>query len=184
MSHSIPLILQVHLDGAEPYEIGDEIWQQPLSDAIRAEAETIADYAGPGLLPLPGRAGRVALRNHVLIEMTAALRQAGDTYTAPDGVAYTLADEPQLDLPAREATLACMNPARAPTVEQVLRFEDLPVGSSATRAAFVRWSDGTESQALAWYSDEILFCEGDLLGKTQDELRSLRFRRDRDWLQS
>ena len=90
MSHSIPLILQVHLDGAEPYEIGDEIWQQPLSDAIRAEAETIADYAGPGLLPLPGRAGRVALRNHVLIEMTAALRQAGDTYTAPDGVVYTL----------------------------------------------------------------------------------------------
>ena len=31
-------------------EIGDEIWQQPLSDTIRAEAETIADYAGPGLL--------------------------------------------------------------------------------------------------------------------------------------
>ena len=184
MSPSDPLILQVHVPGAEPYEIGDEIWQQPLADAIRAEAETVADYAGPGLLPLPGRAGRVALRNHVLIEMTAALRQAGDTYTAPDGVAYTITDDAQLDLPAREDTLACMSRAKqAPTVEEVLRFEDLPVGSSATRAAVVRWSDGTEGQVLAWYSDEILFCEGDH-GKTQDELRSLRFRRDRDWLQS
>jgi hypothetical protein len=45
---------------------------------------------------------------------------------------------------------------QAPTVEEVLRFEDLPVGSSATRAVFVRWSDGTESQALAWYGDEVL----------------------------
>jgi hypothetical protein len=75
MSHSIPLNLQVHLDGAEPYEIGDEIWQQSLADAIHAEADTIADYAGPGLLPRPGRLGRVALRNRVNIEMTAALRQ-------------------------------------------------------------------------------------------------------------
>jgi hypothetical protein len=154
MSHSIPLILQVHLDGAEPYEIGDEIWQQPLSDAIRAEAETIADYAGPGLLPLPGRAGRVALRNHVLIEMTAALQQAGDTYTAPDGVAYTLTHSALLDLAAHGDTLAPVGPTQtAPTVEEVLRFEDLPVGSSATRAAYVRRSDGTVSQALAWYGE-------------------------------
>ena len=36
-----------------------------------------------------------------------------------------------------------------PFVEEVLRFEELPLGSSATRAAIVRWSDGTESQALA-----------------------------------
>jgi hypothetical protein len=175
----------VHLDGAEPYEIGDEIWQQPLADAIRTEAKTIAEYAGPGLLPLPGRAGRDALRNHVLIEMTAALRQAGDTYTASDGVAYTLAAEAQLDLPASDDTLAPVGPAQTtPIVEEVLRFADLPLGSSATRAAVVRWSDGAESQALAWYSDEILICEGDLLGKTQDQLRSLHFHRDRDWLQS
>jgi hypothetical protein len=157
MSHSNPLILQVHLDGAEPYEIGDEIWQQPLADAIGTEAQTIADYAGPGLLPLPGRAGRVALRNHVLIEMTAALRQAGDTYTAPDGVAYTLADEARLDLPASDDTLAPVGPAQTtPIVEEVLRFEDLPLGSSATRAAVVRWSDGTEGEGLKWYGDEML----------------------------
>jgi hypothetical protein len=47
-----------------------------------------------------------------------------------------------------------MSPAQsAPVVEEVLRFEDLPLDSSATRAAVVRWSDGTESQALAWYGD-------------------------------
>jgi hypothetical protein len=185
MSHRTPRILQVHLDGAEPYQIGDEIWQQPLADAIRTEAETIADYASPGLLPRPGRAGRVALRDHVIIAMTAALRQAGDTYTAPDGVAYTLTDQTQLDPTVREDTLALMDTAQSPPiVEEVLRFEDLPIGSSATRAAFVRWSDGTESQALAWYADEILICEGDLVGKTQAQLRSLQFRRDHDWLQS
>ena len=55
-----------------------------------------------------------------------------------------------------------MSPAQpTPVVEEVLRFEDLPVGSSGSRGAFVRWSDGTESQALAWYGDEILICEGD-----------------------
>ena len=185
MSHRNPLILQVHLAGADPYQLGDEIWQQSLRDAIRAEAEIVADHAGPDLLPMPSPAARVALRDRVVAEMTAALQQIGDTYTAPDRVAYTLTDQAQLDLPARQDTLATMSPApSAPIVEEVLRFEDLPVGSSATRAAIVRWSDGTESQALAWYADEILICEGDLLGKTQDELRSLHFRRDRDWLQS
>jgi hypothetical protein len=110
MSHSNPLILQVHLAGAEPYHVGDEIWQQSLPDAIRAEAETIADYADPDLLPLPGEAGRAAVRDRIVAEMTVALRHAGDTYTAPDGVAYTLTEQAQLDLPAREDTLAAMSP--------------------------------------------------------------------------
>jgi hypothetical protein len=71
--------------------------------------------------------------------MAAALQKIGDTYTAPDSVAYTLTDQAQIDLPAREATLAPMNPAQSPpVVDEVLRFEDLPVGSSATRAAVVR----------------------------------------------
>jgi hypothetical protein len=168
MSHTNPLVLQVHLAGAEPYELGDEIWQQSLPDAIRVEAETIADYADRDLLPLPGQAGRVAVRDGIVAEMTAALWHAGDTYTAPDGIAYTLTNQAQLDLPIREDTLAPLSSAKtAPVVEEVLRFEDLPVGSSATRCAVVRWSDGTESQALAWYGDEILICEGDLIGKTQ-----------------
>ncbi len=71
-----------------------------------------------------------------------------------------------------------------PTVEEVLAFEDLPPGEMAGRRALVLWSDGTQGEALRWYADEVLVCEGDLIGKTQAELRSLHFRRDRDWLQS
>jgi hypothetical protein len=37
--------------------------------------------------------------------------------------------------------------SREPTVEEVLRFEDLPVGSLASRRAVVRWSDGSEGEA-------------------------------------
>jgi hypothetical protein len=48
----------------------------------------------------------------------------------------------------------------------------------------VRWSDGSVGEALRWYSDEIQICEGDVLGKTAAELRSLHFRRDRDYLQA
>jgi hypothetical protein len=48
-----------------------------------------------------------------------------------------------------------------PVVEEVLRFEDLPVGSLGTRRAVVRWSDGTEGEGPKWYGDEIMVCEGD-----------------------
>jgi hypothetical protein len=75
-------------------------------------------------------------------------------------------------------------PDTSPTVVEVMRFEDLPLGSRGTRRAIARWSDGSESEALTWYADEILVCEGDLIGKTREQLRSLHFRRDRDWLQS
>jgi hypothetical protein len=43
-------------------------------------------------------------------------------------------------------------PERSPVVEEVLRFEDLPLGSRGTRRAVVRWSDGSEG-ALTWYAD-------------------------------
>jgi hypothetical protein len=71
-----------------------------------------------------------------------------------------------------------------PIVEEVLRFEDLPPSSLASRRAIVRWSDGTEGEAVRYYNDEVLICEGDLVGKSQAEIRSLHFRRDRDWLRS
>ena len=71
-----------------------------------------------------------------------------------------------------------------PTVVEVLAFENLPPGEMASRRALVRWSDGTQGEALRWYGDEVLVSEGDLIGKTQAQLRSLHFRRDRDWLQS
>ena len=74
--------------------------------------------------------------------------------------------------------------ADEPIVEEVLRFEDLPPGSLASRRAIVRWSDGSEGEAIRYYADEVLVCEGDLVGHAQDEIRSLHFRRDRGWLQS
>lgn len=48
----------------------------------------------------------------------------------------------------------------------------------------MKWSDGDIGEALRWFDDEILFSEGDLLGKTQAQIRSLHFKRDRDFLQS
>ena len=65
-----------------------------------------------------------------------------------------------------------------------MRVETLPVGSTGNRRAIVRWSDGTEGAAVTFYADEVLFCEGDLVGKTQAQIRSLHFGRDRVWLQS
>jgi hypothetical protein len=94
MSPADHLILNVHVPGAEPYQIGDEIWQQPLSDAIAAEAQTIAEHAGTDLLDDPGAASRDQLRDRVTAEMTRALQAAGDTYRAPDGVRYSLDRSP------------------------------------------------------------------------------------------
>ena len=83
-----------------------------------------------------------------------------------------------------EARLTVMSVEASPVVVEVLRFEDLPIGSLASRRAVVRWSDGSEGEGLRWYADEVKFSEGDLLGKSREQLRSLHFRRDRDWLQS
>ena len=73
---------------------------------------------------------------------------------------------------------------QAAVVAQVLRFEDLPIGAMASRRAIVRWSDGTVSEALRWYAEEVLVCDGDLAGKTREQIRSLHFSRDRDLLRS
>ena len=45
-------------------------------------------------------------------------------------------------------------------------------------------AEGSEGEPLTWYADEVLVCEGDLVGKAREELRTLHFRRDRDWLQT
>jgi hypothetical protein len=48
-----------------------------------------------------------------------------------------------------------------PTVEEVVRCEDLPPGSLADRRMIVRWSDGTQGEAVRFYQAEVLFSEGD-----------------------
>lgn len=50
MSPADRFFLHVHVPGAGSYELGDEILQQSLAEAIEAEARTIADYAGAELL--------------------------------------------------------------------------------------------------------------------------------------
>jgi hypothetical protein len=112
-------------------------------------------------MPSDNRAERRANRLTVDNDPTVAASRAGDGTLGPMGV-----------------------PGPSPTVEEVLRFEDLALGSPGSRRAVVRWSDGSEGEALTWYADEILVCEGDVLGKTREQLRSLHFGRDRDWLQS
>jgi len=170
------MILKADLDGAASYDVGDEIWQVALSDAIQAEAECIVYSASSDLLD----GSHSQLRDRIVAEMSEALSQVGDTYRAPDGVLYSLIEPSAVE---DDGTLTAVSSA-APVVEEVLRFEDLPVGSLGTRRAVVRWSDGSEGEGLKWVGDEIMICEGDLIGKTRDQLRSLHFRRDRDWLQS
>jgi hypothetical protein len=179
------MILKIHLRGAASFDVGDEIRQESLADAIHAEAETIAGYAGSDLLESPDQAHRDALRDRLVEDMTSALVSVGDRYRAPDGVLYSLIEHPRPDPPSGEGRLGAMGtPTSEPIVEEVLRFEDLPLGSAGTRRAVVRWSDGTEDAPMSWYGDEILVCEGDLVGKTRAQIRYLHFRRDRDWLQT
>jgi hypothetical protein len=69
-----------------------------------------------------------------------------------------------------------------PVVAEVLAFEPLPPDERGSRRVLVAWSDGTRGEALRWYDDEVLVCEGDLLGKTVAELRTLHFTRDLQYL--
>jgi hypothetical protein len=142
------MILKALLDGAASYDVGDEIWQMALSDAIQAEAECIGYSAGSDLL----ESGHNQLRDRIVAEMSEALSQVGDTYRAPDGVLYSLTEPSAI---ADDGTLTAVNSVAA-IVEEVLRFEDLPVGSLGTRRAVVRWSDGSEGEGLQWYGDEVL----------------------------
>jgi hypothetical protein len=60
------MILKVHLVAAASYDVGDEIWQESLADAIHAEAKTIASCAGSGLLQSSDQARRNALRGRIV----------------------------------------------------------------------------------------------------------------------
>jgi hypothetical protein len=94
--------------------------------------------------------------------MTAVLIRVRNASRSPTGSRTRLPHDPNDDLGPDEGSLDPVNsPAASPIVEEVLRFEDLPLGSAGTRRAVVRWSDGTESHAMTWFADEILVCEGD-----------------------
>jgi hypothetical protein len=85
------VILRVHVQGAEPYEIGGwGINEETLSDAIEAEAETIAQDAGSDLIEENTEACRILLRDEVIKAASRALKKAGDSYRDPTGVLWTL----------------------------------------------------------------------------------------------
>jgi hypothetical protein len=94
MSPTEPLILRVHVPGAEPYEIGDEVWRHSLAEAIAAEARTIRRgrrrRRARGLKRgVAQRAARAGHRRH-----DQRPGGAGDSYRAPDGVRYSLTRSP------------------------------------------------------------------------------------------
>ena len=121
------MILNVHVPDAPSYDVGDEIWQESLADAVHAELEVIAEDAGSDRIEPLHEADRDALRDQISAEMTVALVEVGDTYRPPDGVLYSLSDRPPLDLRSREGRLDVVNlPTLRPIVEEILRFEDLP----------------------------------------------------------
>jgi hypothetical protein len=46
----------------------------------------------------------------------------------------------------------------------------------------VAWSDGSEDAAVTFFDDEVLFSEGDLVGLTREQARTLHQRRDVQYL--
>jgi hypothetical protein len=109
-----------------------------------------------------------ALRDQVILKMTFTLVEVGDEYRAPDGVRYSSGTRSSRSALDAGRLGAVSSSGGEPVMEEVLRVEGLPVGYSGTRRAIVRWSDGTQSEALRFYADEVLFCEGDLVGKDAD----------------
>jgi len=169
----IQMVLNNNVDPVG-HEIGDEIWHASLPDAIRCEAEKAAYHFPATIIEHVGPERLIEL---LAQDMTTALRAAGDTYAAVDGVTYTLS-HPAAATPVTTATLSGM-PGERVAVEAT--FEQADYGP---RIAIVRWSDGTTGEAVRFYPDELLVCEGDLIGKTQEQIRSLHHRRDSDWLRS
>jgi hypothetical protein len=68
-----------------------------------------------------------------------ALVNVGDRDRAPDGVLHTLTHEERIDLDVGDGSLDAVDPVQPPTIEEVVRFEDLPPGSLESRRA---WSAG------------------------------------------
>ena len=114
-----PMILTARLEGAPAHQIGDKIWHEPLHEAIRHEAEATVEHLPARLLALIGRDDAVDL---IARDMTAALRQIGDSYQAIDGVLYELLNGDPIDQQPDEASLDAM--AGAPVVIEAI-FQEL-----------------------------------------------------------
>jgi hypothetical protein len=70
-----------------------------------------------------------------------------------------------------------------PVVEELIEVRELPHGSRGSRSLVVRWSDGSVGEAAAFYADEWVLTEGELVGKTHAEIRAVCHARDVAYLQ-
>ena len=149
------MLLRMGIPGVSPHEIGDEIWNEALVDAIEAEAEALARRAAPAILQVTNSGAREILRRRVASDMTVTLRSVGDRYLGPDGTLYWLEGSRSQTEPPETYKVRGVGRS-GPRVEAVVRFEDLSLDSLGSRRAVVRWDDGTEGEALRWYADEVL----------------------------
>ncbi|HEX3979192.1 MAG TPA: hypothetical protein VHW96_23170 [Solirubrobacteraceae bacterium] len=116
-----------------------QVTAKPFVSGGKPDHFSCGEMSSPPAPKMPERcldasASPPAMSSLASAKLAAGMRpqQIGDAYTAPDGVAYTLRDETQLDLPARQDRLVTMTPTTsAPIYEEVLRFEDLPSGPSS-----------------------------------------------------
>lgn len=69
-------------------------------------------------------------------------------------------------------------PVSDPVVTRIVAIEELPLGSPASRRLIAEWSDGTESEAIAWFAEDWLLSEGDLIGLTRTQIRTLAHNRN------
>ena len=65
-----------------------------------------------------------------------------------------------------------------PVVTRVIAVQELPWGSPASRRVIAEWSDGSQSEALSWYAEEWLVSEGDLVGRSRAQIRTLAHQRN------
>ncbi|MEN3285579.1 MAG: hypothetical protein V7607_6719 [Solirubrobacteraceae bacterium] len=68
------------------------------------------------------------------------------------------------------------------TVVEIVRIKE-PDQGEGRRHVVVRWSDGVIGRALSYFPDEVLISEGEMIGRTASELRTVHFARDREYLQ-
>ena len=108
------------------------------------------------------RRDRTALSSALLSIAVSAERAASSGLAALSTLTFDRRVRTTCSAKRFEARLTGMSAEASPVLVEVLRFEDLPLGSLASRRAVVRWSDGSEGQGLRWYSDEVLVCEAEI----------------------
>jgi hypothetical protein len=106
MTGQTKLILYVDLPGVHPYEIGPEIWQVPIADAIGDEADAIAYASTADHLGEPTPADHDRLRDRVVAEMTGALTACATRSPSSPGLT-------SMDRPIRSAQCRSLRQSRS-----------------------------------------------------------------------